>query len=593
MYTQRGRARGRATSGRAWWNSLTPAQKAARVRTLRSMAAGKSFRSGTPSRKGGLNLGINWRTRARTAYRSRAGTMMGKMRSTPAASRQFRAGKQSFNKGAVAQQIDDGVVLLKHREFLGVVNSSVDFEVQTYELNPGLDRTFPWAAGIANQFQQYKIRSMCWEFVSTSATSLVSGTNTALGQIAMATQYDSVVPEFSNLADMLNSQWATSTKISSNLMHPIECERGQTTSMPQYVRNAPPPPGADIRLYDLGRTTIATYGAQASNQVGQIWISYVIELYKPISQRQNGGDAENAFYTMKAAGSSPNRFADGYWLGQFVFRNWDSIGITFDLSTVRQPKMIFPVGASGYYNVQLAYFPADVSPPATMEAGTITATNGVIIDDFYNQQPTGTSPTTVYAGDRNGAAAPGVNQIKRWVPCFFVFIADPEKQCVLTWDINWTVSAMTRAEDNLNILVCQMYNGAYQYATNGSTDIDCCDNLQTQVDELRTLIEALQEEDALFEELLQALVDNDALLQEEIDACCGDDEAPPEEMKVEEVGVGIAPPEEAAAVAVPAKLPADPRKAVMRSKRAALLGKLKELKEHEKALVPRQRSVAL
>ena len=91
-------------------------------------------------------------------------------------SRSMRYG-QSFNTGAVSMGMDDGQVHVKHREFLGVINSSSAFTTQVFELNPGLSRLCPWGSSIANNFQQYKVNAMAFEFVSTSATALSTGTN--------------------------------------------------------------------------------------------------------------------------------------------------------------------------------------------------------------------------------------------------------------------------------------------------------------------------------------------------------------------------------------------------------------------------------
>lgn len=422
-----------------------------------------------------LNIGANWR---RAASRSRAGLGLNRVRATASAARMLRGvgypGGQSFNRGAVSQSIDDGVVTIKHREYIGTVNSSVDFVTNVYEMNPGLDRTFPWASGIANQFQQYKIRSMCWEFVSTAATSLVSGTNTALGQVAIATQYDSLATPFANLGEMLNSQWATSTKISENLLHPIECEKGQTTSMPQYVRNAPAPSNSDIRLYDLGRTTIATYGAQAANQIGQLYISYVIELYKPISTAQTGADQENAFYTLFPGSSvGVTTFAAGYWLGQTRTKRWDSIGLTFDVSVPTLPKISWPVGSAGYYYVQLTWFS---QPPLSGNniAGTMTAVNGSVVTGFWNDG----------VGGKTFAGSPTVNPNTNFSPSFFVYIPDPSRQFVLTINADWFLAGYNRADDVGNLIVMQCYSGA---SFSSEDEKDELTTLREQMSELRAL----------------------------------------------------------------------------------------------------------
>lgn len=180
------------------------------------------------------------------------------------------------------------IVHVRHREYLGDVitsSSANTFQVQTYNINPGLSATFPWLSQVCgSSFQQYRINGMIFEYRSMSADALNS-TNTALGSVVMATDYDSADAAFTSKAQMENTEFGVSCKPSSCMVHAIECARNQTAVSEQYIRAFSVPSGADIRLYDLGKFYIATAGFQGTSvNVGELWVSYDITLFKAIQQ---------------------------------------------------------------------------------------------------------------------------------------------------------------------------------------------------------------------------------------------------------------------------------------------------------------------
>lgn len=177
---------------------------------------------------------------------------------------------------------------IKHREYLGdILTSSTAgaFSIQSYALNPGIQASFPWLSQVCGStWQQYRINGMIFEFRSMSANALNS-TNTALGSVVMCTDYDSKDAVFTSKQQMENTLYGVSCKPSSSMVHAIECQRSQTAVSELYVRASDVPSGADIRLYDLGRFSIATVGGQAANvNLGELWVSYDITLFKPIEQ---------------------------------------------------------------------------------------------------------------------------------------------------------------------------------------------------------------------------------------------------------------------------------------------------------------------
>ncbi|AYP28907.1 MAG: coat protein [Torentivirus crutis] len=192
-------------------------------------------------------------------------------------------------------------VHIRHREFLGdIISSSTPgaFNVQQFPLNPGQNSTFPWLSNVVGtNFQQYRINGMLFEFRTMSADALNS-TNTALGSVVMATDYDSADSAFTNKAQMENTEFGISCKPSCSAVHAIECARSQTAVSELYVRPAAVPANADIRLYDLGQFYIATVGMQAASvNIGELWVTYDITFFKAI-QLTPGLSIRSAHYKL-------------------------------------------------------------------------------------------------------------------------------------------------------------------------------------------------------------------------------------------------------------------------------------------------------
>jgi hypothetical protein len=514
--------------------------KKAKSKSSASTKKAKSgFSIGVP---GLINIGANWkRPKSSMSLRPRSygrgSSVLTRIPQTARASipRSMRYG-QSYNAGAVAVGLDEGIVHVKHREFLGTIDSSIAFKTQVFELNPGLSRLMPWGSSIANSFQQYTIKSMVFEFVSTSATSLVSGTNTALGQVSIATQYDSIQPDFRNLNDMLNSQFATSTKISSDLVHAVETERYQTTALPLYTRSGRVP--GDIRLYDMGKTTFATYGAQAdNNQIGQLWISYDICFFKPIAYNLDGGNAESAFYTcypfnnVFLSPSSP--------LGGASFADMDNIGVLINQTPLQQ-SITLPAGSSGYYQFVFSYFSSgDIAtgPILRPAFGAVNYVNCEIVNNLYNQ-----NPNLPLAGQPAVAGnSPILSTCLTNAPnfTFIINVIDPNEEAVIRFDTpappNTWSSLLTGVQTSpaacLNISISQL-NIGYSKWQPPPKDIDnsaCCQSLQAQIDALTLLVQTLQTEVDEVEQCCESDSEEERIqnrrierLEHKVEHCCGD-----------------------------------------------------------------------
>jgi hypothetical protein len=198
-------------------------------------------------------------------------------------------------------------IVVRHKEYLGEIRGSATFVVRSsYELNPGNSSTFPWLSGVATHFQEYKIRGLVFHYVPTSGTA-VSSTDAALGSVMLQTSYRSNDSAPTSKVEMLNEYCSNEAVPSEPFAHPVECDPRENPFNVQYVRSGAVPSGDSKLLYDLGVTHVAVSGQQATDKVlGDLWITYEIELKKPIlesnvTSRTDYGALEFAAGTLTAS----------------------------------------------------------------------------------------------------------------------------------------------------------------------------------------------------------------------------------------------------------------------------------------------------
>lgn len=189
-------------------------------------------------------------------------------------------------------------IIISHREYIGdvVTGPAGTFASSSFLLNPGNSRIFPWLSAVASCFQQYKFRGIVFEFKTMSADALNS-TNTALGTVIMASNYNVLQPNFGSKSEMENTEFSSSCKPSASMYHPIECDPRDTPLTELYIApNGVVPDGGTPQFYDFCNFQIATNGFQASNvNIGELWVTYEVALLKPI-QPSIAGIAPSQFF---------------------------------------------------------------------------------------------------------------------------------------------------------------------------------------------------------------------------------------------------------------------------------------------------------
>jgi len=189
-----------------------------------------------------------------------------------------------------------------HREYLGDLNGTSSFNLASYPLNPGIDNTFPWLSTIAQNYQEYRIHGLIFEF-RPLITDFVTGGQP--GVVIMATNYNADAALYTSKQQMENSEYAVSVKPTLGLVHGVECATPLTILPQRFVRTGSVPTGQDLRLYDHGNFQIATQNNAITSAIGELWVSYCVEFFKPILPTTPGGDVQSG-HTGRAVAASAN-----------------------------------------------------------------------------------------------------------------------------------------------------------------------------------------------------------------------------------------------------------------------------------------------
>lgn len=189
-----------------------------------------------------------------------------------------------YNRDSVPQftTANPRCTIIAHREFIKDIQGSVGFQNDQFNINASNPAVFPWLSQIARNFEQVVFQGIVFEYKTTCANAIGS-TNTALGTVVMATQYDVMSDEFTNKQQMENYEFAQSTSPSASIMHAIECDPKLTHNQGLFyipkandIKN-----DNDPRMSNIGRFNIATVGMQASAVIGELWVTYKVCLLKP------------------------------------------------------------------------------------------------------------------------------------------------------------------------------------------------------------------------------------------------------------------------------------------------------------------------
>lgn len=378
---------------------------------------------------GGLGGGMLGSLVGQPSFGSSAGTSLG-----AALSRWLGAGDYTVNRNSIVMKAANNIpmmhntgqsVVVRHREFVTQIKGSTAFAVQrSLNINPGLSGTFPWLSNLATRFQEYEFKGMVWHYVPTSGT--FNGTSAALGSVMLQTTYRSTDSPPASKTEMMNEYCATEVVPFETMAHPIECDPRENPFAVHYVRNVGITSGEPL-MYDIGTTFVATQGMSTTDYVGDLWVTYEVELKKPLISSPVVQTA-NYFATTFAGPSTSSFFAgtQGPVQGQIP-------GVTFTADTI---NFSAANGGAGIYYVSVRIYSAGGITHATQVSWAApTPTN---LSSFaYNG--VATSNATIVTGTN-----PSTNELSVEGGYYFT---DAYSDAVLTYPIaQWTAGATTYAE---------------------------------------------------------------------------------------------------------------------------------------------------
>lgn len=266
----------------------------------------------------------------------------------------------------------DTGIRICHDECIGEVNSTTSFTTTSYAINPGLATTFPWLASVARNFQEYEIHGLLFYFSSTSAEALNS-TNTALGNVVGAFNYNVYKAPPVDLVQMLNMAGSVKGPPCVSAKYPLECEPSMRVFRNLLVRSNGV--SDDLQKYDHANFTLATVGSQATAKIGTLHVTYDITLKMPVPGTIYAG-LPSAKYLLTGTDST-------HCLGTSQTKVYDTVGMSMPTAM----KLAFPFGTYGAYRVSLFW----VGDSTAVTLPTITPTNCTIPLSTYAPHAGGTS----------------------------------------------------------------------------------------------------------------------------------------------------------------------------------------------------------
>jgi len=270
-----------------------------------------------------------------------------------------------------------------HREYIQdvttgkVVGGASVFDTQVFALQVGVASTFPWLASLATNFEQYNLKRVRFEFISTCADGTAAGTNNSLGSVMGAVEYNVYGAVPNTKQQLENMYMSRSGKPSTSQSFYVDCKRSHSVLKDLYIRGGvAPPAGQDQRMYDFGYFVLATQGMQSQNVVGELWVSYEVEMMKP--QMVGLGASGLAQMTQLGWSYQLNKAAPLYsgplWWDDFTLAN--AAGATTSRVCgidIRSPPG--SVGGTVYPNTTIACAPQSSSPGMLVGVPTISPPN--------------------------------------------------------------------------------------------------------------------------------------------------------------------------------------------------------------------------
>lgn len=163
-------------------------------------------------------------------------------------------------------------------EYLGPITSTTNYTLHTYEINPGIQATFPFLSQFAKLFQEYVFNRLTFYVRPRTTTA-------ATGGIFQCFLSNIKMPAPANLTDMMTISGAKEAPVWDPKPMRISKEDLQLDGPTRNIRTGALGSEEDAGLYDPGRYFYATQGATSgvdNNAVaGDLFVTYDVTLLNP------------------------------------------------------------------------------------------------------------------------------------------------------------------------------------------------------------------------------------------------------------------------------------------------------------------------
>jgi len=312
--------------------------------------------------------------------------------------------------------------VITNREFVSDIfapSVSAPFSVTEYPINPGIGLLWKWLSQIAINFEEYELKQCIVTFKSTVAD--FASQSGQVGQVIMATQYNPTADKFATKDEMMLYEGGMSCKTTQSMQHGIECDPAKLTGQPfKYIRIGSLPTSEDLKEYDLGKLSIATTGIPATysgQQIGELWVSYTVELRRPRISSEMGYNLKRDIFMYKnylavAANSPP------------VPLNWLRGAKNYGFCTVTNPVTSAAIkNTADHLNYGTpATITGHTAAPQLCVIRFAPSFNGIVQIRFrYMSNNAAFAASQLYIGSSDEPGTAG------WTPCIFRFYDIPVK----------------------------------------------------------------------------------------------------------------------------------------------------------------------
>lgn len=202
----------------------------------------------------------------------------------------------------------NGDARVVHREYIADVIGSNDdpsvFKVDGYPVNPGQATTFPWLSKLAVNYESYRFNKLRFIYQPIAPS-------TTPGTIMLTFDYDAQDPAPADKKQAASYRSTVRTAPWQQVDHVSKPE--DLHKLPtNYVRPGFPPPGTDIKTYDIGNLFVISEGIDAKlYDCGELYAEYDVQLMTPVFETSQGLVQVGGTALRNGTSSAANPFGDG------------------------------------------------------------------------------------------------------------------------------------------------------------------------------------------------------------------------------------------------------------------------------------------